>query len=122
MTGCGVGDRIRSHVPVVAVAMLESRLASCVHCGVCHRESITIRAVAILISIFLRKSHRKISPPPGHRAVFLTAVSVSTTHVRKIYKILCLSELAVGVFTIVRTKFYNERTCTSVVRHTFVPN
>ena len=27
----GVGEIIRSHVPVVAVAMLESRLASCVH-------------------------------------------------------------------------------------------
>ena len=32
--GCGVGERIRSHVPVVTVVMLESRLASCVHCGV----------------------------------------------------------------------------------------
>ena len=29
--GCGVGERIRSHVPVVTVVMLESRLASCVH-------------------------------------------------------------------------------------------
>ena len=29
--GVGVGEIIRSHVPVVAVAMLESRLASCVH-------------------------------------------------------------------------------------------
>ena len=29
--GCGVGDRIRSHVPVVTVVMLESPLARCVH-------------------------------------------------------------------------------------------
>ena len=29
--GGGFGERIRSHVPVVAVVMLESRLASCVH-------------------------------------------------------------------------------------------
>ena len=29
--GCGVGERTRSHIPVVTVVMLESRLASCVH-------------------------------------------------------------------------------------------
>ena len=29
--GCGVGERIRSHVPVVTVVMLESRLASGAH-------------------------------------------------------------------------------------------
>jgi hypothetical protein len=28
----GGGERLRLHVPVVTVVMLESRLASCVHC------------------------------------------------------------------------------------------